>query len=566
MDIKDVCLYLMHAGFSIRPSALKILHQHMLENASNQTPENFLDEVIRTARELRDSGKMALLGSSLILEDEQIKRILSSEGLPEEKVMEEIESKFDQKIRSLVENSIIVLSAYEGFPYLEKWEFDGRMKVVDPKNKAFFGESEDKIMAHLNRFHLLESLLFRNDSNYTRLLKDEKKSNEPMIIEGEEEKKEEIKKYIEIPYINGLLGVSKTMQIFGTLIKKDDMNFYLEDTTRSVKLNVKESVTLGSGFFLEGNTLIATGNFRNDSFELKELAHPPNFRITLPKPTEMDYFGAYNYAKNKIAKDNDSENLGNTLAQSTILTSSNDPNIKEKMMIILSNVYLDNHRVMSRLKEFFSGIEQLQPSVIVLMGTLFSQPQRTFSELKQYITQFSLCVQEFEFICSKTMWIIMPAPEDPGVTHLFPRKPIPECLLEPLKKKVKTIINTTNPTRISFYGKELIFSRCNLLQNFKRLSVFSSTAFSDIQNVVDTVMAQRSVIPISYGNIPVVWNYAHCMSFYNPPHYLVLGDICSSYEKTVDGCVVLNPGNFSKDFSFVVLYPLLGKVEPSKLP
>ncbi len=56
------------------------------------------------------------------------------------------------------------------------------------------------------------------------------------------------------------------------------------------------------------------------------------------------------------------------------------------------------------------------------------------------------------------------------------------------------------------------------------------------------------------------------MSFYNPPDYIVLGDVCSPYEKEVEGTFVINPGNFSKDFSFVVVYPVIGKIEPSSLP
>eukprot|EP00826_Nyctotherus_ovalis_P039955 TRINITY_DN3881_c0_g6_i3.p1 TRINITY_DN3881_c0_g6~~TRINITY_DN3881_c0_g6_i3.p1 ORF type:complete len:221 (-),score=25.92 TRINITY_DN3881_c0_g6_i3:91-753(-) len=219
---------------------------------------------------------------------------------------------------------------------------------------------------------------------------------------------------------------------------------------------------------------------------------------------------------------------------------------------------------MGRLRELLTGIEQLQPRVIVVMGKLFSQPQREHNELKSYVAQFAQTVGDFPYLCNSAAWVIMPSLEDPGISHILPRKPLPSCLLEPLKKRVKTVVNATNPCRMSFYGIELIFCRCNLLQYCKRLNIFQSQ-HEDFQNIAFTVMAQRSLVPVDRSYIPVVWNYAHSMGFYRAPKYIVLGDLCNSYEQEIEGTCVINPGNFAKDFSFSVLYPLLGKIEPSKL-
>ena len=76
-----------------------------------------------------------------------------------------------------------------------------------------------------------------------------------------------------------------------------------------------------------------------------------------------------------------------------------------------------------------------------------------------------------------------------------------------------------------------------------------------------------------------MWSYAmDCMNLTPEPDFLVLADECQDYhyqlpisEATQDGmaeqktCHVLNPGNFSMDQSFVVIYPFSATIEPSKI-
>lgn len=56
------------------------------------------------------------------------------------------------------------------------------------------------------------------------------------------------------------------------------------------------------------------------------------------------------------------------------------------------------------------------------------------------------------------------------------------------------------------------------------------------------------------------------MSFYSAPHYIVLGDVCADYAHKIEDTFVVNPGNFSKDYSFGVIYPVIEVIQPSKLP
>jgi len=528
-----MCLYFLQAGISIRPSAIRFLMQYISEH--NDPIESILEEVVRGTRELSAGG-------SAFLEESQVKHILLHTS---EEIKEVEEPKINQRIRKAVEESVIVLNAYEDFPYVEKSKLDGKFKVAKERGEVFFGKSEDKTRGYINHFDMLEERLQRHPSTYTTL--DEPTSS----------------KVIEVPYINNLPGLKTTVKVFGILLKREDMRYYLEDRTSSVRLAIGKDIEADKGFFLEENHIQVIGYFKNEELVVKAVSHPLIEQPSVPDPLEMDFFGAYSYATKKILNE-DLSDVHSALPESIMLPHDSG-NPKEKMLITLSNVGLDNPRTMGRIRELLGGIEQLKPRMIVLMGKLFNNPQQNYSELKSHITQFAQTLNEFTYLCNNTAWVIMPALEDPGISNILPRKPLPPCLLEPLKKKVKIIVNTTNPCRISFYGTELMFSRCNLLQYFKRLNVFQSP-HEDFLNVIFTVMSQRSLVPVNRSHIPVVWNYAHCMEFYKAPKYIVLGDLCNFYEQQIEGTYVLNPGNFAKDFSFAVMYPLLGKVEPSKLP
>ena len=76
-----------------------------------------------------------------------------------------------------------------------------------------------------------------------------------------------------------------------------------------------------------------------------------------------------------------------------------------------------------------------------------------------------------------------------------------------------------------------------------------------------------------------MWTYAQdCLNLTPEPDYLILADECNDYyyniplvEVTPDEksqqktCHVLNPGNFSYDRSFVVIYPYNDTVSLSKV-
>mmetsp|Transcript_42329 Transcript_42329/g.31005 ORF Transcript_42329/g.31005 Transcript_42329/m.31005 type:complete len:88 (-) Transcript_42329:334-597(-) len=71
-----------------------------------------------------------------------------------------------------------------------------------------------------------------------------------------------------------------------------------------------------------------------------------------------------------------------------------------------------------------------------------------------------------------TQWIIVPSVNDPGQTKMMPCLKMPEFFLSGMKgtgpQSIKNITLATNPFRISYYGKELVFSKYNYYRKFKK--------------------------------------------------------------------------------------------------
>ncbi len=75
---------------------------------------------------------------------------------------------------------------------------------------------------------------------------------------------------------------------------------------------------------------------------------------------------------------------------------------------------------------------------------------------------------------------------------------------------------------------------------------------------------------------PIIWSYNDSLSLTPHPDYLIIADECEDFsyrfhvEEGTDPVQVLNPGNFSKDKSFVLLFPtddnIDDRVQLSKLP
>ena len=66
----------------------------------------------------------------------------------------------------------------------------------------------------------------------------------------------------------------------------------------------------------------------------------------------------------------------------------------------------------------------------------------------------------------------MPSMEDPGIMKIFPNFKLSDFLVNGMKgigpQRIKKVMLATNPMRISFRGKEIVFCRYNYFKKLKR--------------------------------------------------------------------------------------------------
>ena len=71
-------------------------------------------------------------------------------------------------------------------------------------------------------------------------------------------------------------------------------------------------------------------------------------------------------------------------------------------------------------------------------------------------------------ISTRSKFVIVPGPEDPGLGEALPRSPIPPDFTSDLRKRVKNVHFTSNPSRLKFYTQEIVIFRENLLKKMQR--------------------------------------------------------------------------------------------------
>lgn len=89
--------------------------------------------------------------------------------------------------------------------------------------------------------------------------------------------KSEKDKNFKIVYnVHSVLGSEIQKWVLGILTQKEDGNYYMEDTTYSVKVSFEEiSHVEPDAFFTENCIILAEGCYKNEKFYLHTVMHPP---------------------------------------------------------------------------------------------------------------------------------------------------------------------------------------------------------------------------------------------------------------------------------------------------
>ena len=177
----------------------------------------------------------------------------------------------------------------------------------------------------------------------------------------------------------------KDCVILGMLTQMKEGEWWLEDPTGAIKLNIQEA-SFHKGIFVESSLVLAEGDnslycsimyneyllgtFDDGILNVSALGFPP----TETSKKTREYFGNINFFGGKRTT-----NVGSSERLSHLEMRS------ENSICILSDVKLDNPRCFNRLERLIQGFSISPPMAFIIAGDFLEDPYHTnaFELLKQ---------------------------------------------------------------------------------------------------------------------------------------------------------------------------------------
>ncbi|KAM3958027.1 DNA polymerase epsilon subunit 2-like [Aphomia sociella] len=365
-------------------------------------------------------------------------------------------------------------------------------------------------------------------------------------------------KRFQLRKIEVLLSSSSKIEeviVLGLITQLTEGKFHLEDPTGSVLLDMTET-RYHSGLFTENSFVLAEGYYEDNVLHVMGLVLPPSEN----RATSLPYFGNLNtFGGSSKGLLKNSKNL-------LKLEQENE----DGMLIFLSDVWLDNLKVVNKLKTLFSGYNEFPPIAIIFMGEFLSCPYgyEHSVQLKAALMNLADVLFQFTKLRESCKFIFVPGRGDPSAANILPRPPIPNSITKDIREKLgDSVIFTTNPCRIQYCTQELVITRQDLVTKMCRNSIHFPESGDIPDHLTKTLLSQCTLSPLSLGVQPVYWKHVDALSLYPMPDLVVVADHFQPYTRSYQDCQLINPGSFPRtEFSFKVYIPSSKTVEDSQIP
>lgn len=250
---------------------------------------------------------------------------------------------------------------------------------------------------------------------------------------------------------------------------------------------------------------------------------------------------------------------------------------QDGMFVVLSDVYLDSPSVMEKIEQMLQGYSDFSPlPIFVFMGNFTSKPLSGGTKaMVSYFDDLTNIICKFPNVAKEGRFVFIPGPNDPGISGVLPRGPIPNYFTTSLRSKVKHAIFASNPCRMRFFSKELVFFRDDLVGKMRRHCLLEpreedededamSTGQQQLsRHAIKTVLDQSHLSPLPLSASPIYWQHDHALRLYPFPDALICGDRVDQYYENYEQCDAINPGPFSNGFNFVVYRPI-GEIDKAR--
>lgn len=455
-----------------------------------------------------------------------------------------------------------------------------------------------------SRYNLIRDRLSRNEifqkTNYQSIsnIMEKRKNNEITIIKN----------------IIGKNGSS--FILFGLLLKNIQGNFILEDASDSIELNFDQAEKSHDAFYNEGMFLIIEGiysqyneNTNNGIFHVVNIGHP----TVEKRDVSMEHYGNLDFLN--INKENlSNHNHINKISRSfkKKMSKLEKQLVNNKLIILGSNLYLDDLKVLKGLRRFFNKLELdlineptevSNPISLVLIGSFTSKPINshnssvsTISNSESYKNNFNNLtniIAEYPNIVSYIKFIMIPGPNDPWQStyalgnsniNYLPQQNIPSIFLNRLERLLPKghLKVGWNPVRINYLNQEIVIMKDDLINKFKRNEILLSHELNDSATNIDlnddpSVISNNIPLQIKQSRklIKTLLDQGHLQPFnkdlklINPiydyslrlepiPNVLILTDASyQNFEVNYNGCRAINLTGVLTDnyINYVEYYP-----------
>ena len=357
-----------------------------------------------------------------------------------------------------------------------------------------------------------------------------------------------------VEYLLSSSGLPDKTIVLGMLTQLKEGKFHLEDPTGTVELDLSQCV-FHTGLFVENSLVLAEGMYDDKVFHVNAVGFPPPETST----DTMNYFGNINFFGGPLS----------ICAKSSVKLQAMLKEHKDAMFIFISDVHLDDQKVMDKLATLFTGYSDAPPTAFVLMGNFSSTPYGSFRDqkLKDTFKDLRDLILEFPSLVEHSQFLFVPGPLDPGPGNILPRPPIPSVLTSDITEHIPTAQFCSNPCRIQFCTQEIVVFREDMMNKLCRHCVRFPSEATDMPNhFVKTILCQGHLCPLPLHARPVYWMHDHSLWLYPLPDLVVVGDKCDPFTVTANECTVTNPGSFLRSgFEFKVYVPASKLVEDSKI-
>lgn len=322
--------------------------------------------------------------------------------------------------------------------------------------------------------------------------------------------------------IDSLIGCRGEKIVFGVLTRVDGKSWVLEDLNSSIKLEISKTIEKNSGFFCEGCVVLVQGIHNDGIFNVSCMAQPPVSWISDdPFPTPSIRW--------------------------------NIPWPDHSLIIVLSNVHLDDPRVLNMLDKLFQGYSEYTNLMFIFIGNFSSQKVPDAYKYQKMFENFSEILQKYQKLKDTAMWVFIPGPNDPGLGDFMPRQFFPPMFVHSLTD-LNRVKLSSNPSWVSFCGKKIGFVRVDQLRKMQRTTATEPNYEENKEpeaHLAHTLIRQGHLCPSLHTQ--VLPGYDHALRIDQKIDFLCIAENTKSFVYDIEGVVAFNPGHFSRYSSFVMM-------------